>query len=109
MRSYKTPKTVVKYAVQLLEDKDNWTTKVNARDILGAPVDPYGDDACKWCASGALLRFAADAGTWASTYRLIKDANGFERGFDPEGRLLSEVNDDLGYEAVMAVLRKALD
>ena len=37
-----------------------WTQKVSARDVSDNPVRVYDDEACKYCASGAVRRAAAD-------------------------------------------------
>ncbi len=46
--------TTLRAARKLIEHEENWTTEVYARDKLGETVSFTDDQACCWCASGAV-------------------------------------------------------
>ena len=53
-----TAKEVLIDAKNLISDPNNWLRTALACDKEGFPVDPEDKNACKWCASGALLKVA---------------------------------------------------
>ena len=86
-------------AHELLSDKSKWTQHALYRDLHGLPCRQ--GDAAAFCAFGALS--VAHGRFYVEYMDRINDV--VNRLFP--GNLLSSVNDELGYDAVMAVLREA--
>lgn len=85
--------------------KEQWTTDFLAEDLDGNEVEYNSDQACRWCATGWLLREAVEMGGWnqaGSLYaRMVEAAGkfilsnypGFEKKIFPEFGDLNIVND----------------
>lgn len=87
-------------AHELLADKSKWTQGENALDAAGDFCQPLSEFATCFCAFGALCKCYGDY--W---HRFDEVMEVVRRRYP--GYVLSEVNDQLGYEAVMQVLREA--
>ena len=48
--------------IELLNEKEKWTTGTFARDIFGRPVFSGGHEAISWCLGGAINKCYYDAG-----------------------------------------------
>ena len=55
-----TPREFVKQIVDLLDDPDNWTTDVFARDSEGEEIGPTSEYATCWCLFGAITKVLDD-------------------------------------------------
>jgi hypothetical protein len=99
-----TEHNILAAARELIRDPDHWTVDVFARDADGKAVDPWDDNACHWCALGAV---AKARGWWivpsdnaeGTLYRVAMDK--FSMG-------VPSVNDKLGHTSVMAIFSAAL-
>jgi hypothetical protein len=90
-------------AHELLADSNKWATEAYARDSRGVRCAWDNPDACQWCAVGALARVYGSGDEYAKAkQRWVPVVKRRHPGLD-----LDEVNDELGYEAVMAVLKEA--
>jgi hypothetical protein len=81
-------------AWQLLDSKEKWTCHTNARASNGKSVPIFDENACQWCALGAI----------AFCYRekVLEMATIVEKHL---GRELTFFNDNSSYETVYAVLQ----
>lgn len=89
-------------AHELLSDRSKWTQKAIARNARGESVDELDDGACQWCVLGAIW-FCHRVEKTAHTLR----AGDARKKLFPGSLTLSHLNDQLGYDAVMQVLREA--
>jgi len=88
-------------AWQLIEDPQHWTTKVNARTIGNISVGPRHSEACKWCAIGAIWNIY-DADTALNLCHKVT-----AHCVSKYDKLhLSQVNDQLGHDVVLSVLKE---
>lgn len=90
-------------AHELLADRAKWTAGSYARNANGTRCAYDDPEACQWCAVGAL----------AHCYPVIRDYEKAKARWigvlkHKYGDMdLDEVNDQVGYDAVIAVLREA--
>lgn len=89
---------MVRCAIVLISNPENWTTGVLARDACGEPIQVESPGAVKWCAIGALVKCGADARTLGK----IAEIRGNQR------QSLSFVNDGIGRESVIDELEALL-
>lgn len=85
-------------AFELLSDRSKWTQGAYARTASGLVCDD--DVASQWCGVGAIYHCYPGEGLWPANLAHDKSRELF-------GETLTVVNDRLGYEAVMQVLREA--
>lgn len=90
-------------AHELLADESKWTTGSYARKANGAPVHFDSPEAVCWCAAGAIWKCSGTTKRYSQA--MAKARKITER--DYPGRFLEGVNDNIGYEAVLKVLREA--
>ena len=84
----------------VIADPDKWTQGVGARDCHGQAVHPSSPDAVRWCAAGVIQTLALLSGhEWARLLRKLS------AGWD---RMVVEVNDELGHEAVLVMYDRAI-
>ena len=88
-------------AWELLSDESKWTKEVAARDVNGQPTFSGGDEAVCWCALGAIIHCYACGmrNEYAKALSVAESKFGVKS--------LSHVNDIMGYDAVLAVLKEA--
>ena len=55
-----TEKEILEEAKSLIEVLDNWTKGALARDKYSQSVDVSNDDACMWCATGAIYKVGGE-------------------------------------------------
>jgi hypothetical protein len=87
-------------AHELLSDKSKWCQGAPYKDAVGISCGP--DKAAAYCAYGAIENVTRGSGEYLESTRRANAVS--ERLF---GKALSLVNDHLGYDAVMQVLREA--
>lgn len=92
-------------AYELLSDKSKWCRYSNALDSDGENTRAHGPAAVCWCAQGALIRCYGDleSSRFADILRQVSTAA--ERLYGTPR--ITHVNDELGYEAVLEVLKEA--
>ena len=99
-------KQILIEARKLIENKDNWTQFVYARDIRGLKVVEDSPVACRFCLLGALNRVArSDRETY---HRAIVALTAAQLELFPDTFKLTEVNDFYGHEAVLRLLDQAI-
>ena len=92
-------------ARELISDKSAWCTGAAAKDSNGYPIDIFAvDTACRWDASGALVRVA---GLKDAIYVLAYTIDEAIRMY-PQHESLRGVNDNEGHDAVLSVFDSAL-
>jgi hypothetical protein len=100
----RTVVTVLEEARDLIANERYWTTGAFARDRLGMKVSPRNESASQWCAIGALERVQI---CWPPSpidhyaARILYRAR-------PRPYVVTEVNDRLGHEAVLAMYDRAI-
>src|SRR4051794_6712739 len=93
---------VLKQARGLIEDPRNWVQGNFAVAEGDAPVPPSHWAASRWCALGAIKKFAD------SELRIIASARIQQSAQDLYGEHIEQVNDDLGHAEVMRVFDLAI-
>lgn len=105
---------------ELLSNKNRWTAYCSAKDAEGMSVSPNDPKACCWCLMGALIKVSHDTGApqqiiacrtsefTACDYlhQSIQDVASAHKW--PKRAVPSDVNDILGYEAVMRLIEIAI-
>lgn len=95
----------VKKTLQKLEelfvDKTHWTQVELARDANGVYTDPRSEAAVCFCILGGLEHI--DPVTYYEAANVLRNTAEKELGT----RLLTDVNDEMGYDAVMHLIRLA--
>ncbi len=81
--------------LELLRDKNKWTTGFFAKDSKGRFVSVDDSMATCFCIEGACMKFHVPTGPLT---QLAEEKHGVH---------LVRVNDDLGYEAVISLLEEA--
>ena len=95
-------------AHELLADKSKWTTGARGRNAAGASVGANAIDAVCWCANGAIeVCYGSNWREPAKKARELAEVRHSTLGSSRKGMSLSEVNDRLSYEDVMAILKEA--
>ena len=89
-------------AWELLSDINHWTHHEYARTKDGNPTTPCSNDAESWCATGAIIKCYAGSHDHNNQYYKANQI-----AFTRHGSSISTVNDELGYDAVMAILRES--
>lgn len=89
---------------EIIKDRDTWTKGVMARDWKNQHVNVLDPDAVKFCLLGAMEKsleneFVAHQHTTA--YHKLLDLSGL--------KMLSALNDEVGFEAVHRLLDKAIE
>lgn len=84
-------------AYELLSDPAKWTKNTFARDERNYPCDPNSPAACKWCAVGAIEK----------CYPVGQRGKALELATGGSRFALSTINDDDGYDVVIAMLKEA--
>lgn len=91
---------IVKKAIKIIEDPNQWCQGVRARTVCGIPCSPTSWFALQFCAEGAIMLSAA---------RVIKDKRQAERlayKIIDEASHLAYENDTSGREAVIKFMRE---
>lgn len=99
---------VLEQARALIADEAHWCQDALALDAAGIETDPTTDDAVQWCAIGATCRVTHDLEALDGADRLLWRAIPKVWPGWPLEATVSDVNDDLGHEAVMALFDRAL-
>jgi hypothetical protein len=90
-----------------IEDPEHWTTRANARSAKKRPVRPESPLACAWCISGAVdLETRALMLPYGHVSGYLYDAVPLVY---PRHSSFVVLNDVEGHDAVLAVLRRAID
>lgn len=99
-------KEILVKARELLSDKDNWTQGEYARDSAGNITCPIGDSATCWCVYGALIKYTGLSTTRALESTAAEKLHRAAKRWQNAGPV--QINDNQGYEAVLALLDKAI-
>ena len=104
-------KQIIIRALSLIENEENWTRGVLARNTLGVRCEWNDADASKFCAIGALGRTAQDlVGDYFSAKQLaLEAAHIIMATNDQAGWCLSSINDTDGHPAVVQLFKKTLE
>jgi hypothetical protein len=101
---------IYRKARALIEDPEHWTTSVFARDADDNVVGFESPEATKFCAHGAVIRVAFDAGldhSQQNAYEwLLSDA---AKAIDDKFSSPSRINDRGGHEGALKLLDKAIE
>ena len=92
----------------LIAQQTGWTRGVLSRAVGGRPVMWHAEDACCWCAVGALHRAAYDlVGDFGGSFLVADEIVGgaLAASFPPN---LAWINDTRGHAAVLALFDCAL-
>ena len=89
-------------AWELLSDRAKWTTGTGARRVDASPTHGSDPLAVSWCAIGAISACYSDGDERQRAYDKALDI-----ALSKGGKMLGEINDALGYDAVLAVLKEA--
>lgn len=90
-------------AHELLSDRSKWTQGELARNCDGCSCDPESDEAVAFCAIGALVKCYGHQSV--EYYENLRAARRNAAKLFHEEQVMW-VNDEIGYEAVMRVLRE---
>lgn len=97
----KTELEIIKQMKFILSDKRNWTQGACARDAHGEPVLTISSYCCSFCLVGVWIKCSQEE-PFATNYNAFQKIEQSARAlFDLSP---AQVNDQLGYEAVMKVL-----
>lgn len=88
-------------AYELIKDKDRWARCVDARDKDGYSVPYYSPKACKWCATGAVLKVCDGPS------QLSRLCIGYLDNASKSDSVI-RTNDHSSHEVVLGVFRKAI-
>ena len=70
-----TASEVLRNARALIEKPENWTRYLYARDAKGNNAVPQSEEACAWCALGAITRVGGYEKAAPVLKRLVRDAD----------------------------------
>lgn len=100
------PVDVLRAARAIIAEREHWTTGEMARNAEGNSC-PWGSrDAVRFCALGAIRRVVRDPGDVIDACAVLHAA---ARALYPEkASFVTEVNDQLGHEAVLAMFDRAI-
>lgn len=92
---------ILKDALKLIENSDNWTQYTLARDANGHMVAPRSAAARSWCASGALRRTSMTSLQWGEVLTALRSAmdTPIHLGF---------YNDRHSHEDIILLFKKAI-
>lgn len=93
-------------ARDLISDPKRWTQGVLARDSNGNNDSVYGETACSFCASGALLRVSR--GFFTEAIRALMVADGQDPN-DLEAPTVPIFNDTHTHAEVLALFDRAIE
>ena len=99
---------IIARALEIISDKEHWTTVVVASEADGTPCSCQDPLATRFCAIGALFRaaseFLADGGVEQGfkAAKLVLAAN--NRPYDT----LPQINDAEGHAVIVAMFKRAL-
>lgn len=119
---------VLKEALRIISS-GAWCQGHNAKDGNGEPAFIYEEDACRWCATGAIMYAVGTDGDWpdnshglesfCAEYDLPLIAEAVKHGCDAladrnpdmicRGAHLDYINDELGYNVVVKTLQLAVE
>jgi len=94
---------VIRRAREIISDPTKWTQGTYARDKYGNCTDPGMENACRWCALGAVVQASIELG--------VDDGIGsasVDRLIDAAGGPVTTINDNQGHAAVLALFDKAI-
>lgn len=99
-------------ARNLISDPAHWTTRVPARNEAHEVTSPRNDDACQWCALGAIAAVMPEqAYTVDSTAAILSLSrycgSAFQDPGYPIGRI-TRINDSEGHTAILSAFDKAI-
>ena len=95
-------------AKAVIEDPQHWTHRYYATDDQGIEIDPTNQRACRWCATGAIMK-GLPQWSWINSFKesdAAKLLDGVSKYLFSVG--LISVNDKIGHEAVMAVYDESI-
>jgi hypothetical protein len=90
----------------LIADPANWTTKAFARNDKGNAVTATGEQACKFCAVGAIRKVLGSDNYQPKLYQLwslLDDSTG------ADGLSIAHINDSRGHLEVLQAYDRAID
>ena len=93
---------ILTQARDLISNPLRYTTKELARDWDGYVVDPRDEEACAWCAQGAIYKVTAYGEGRAAFVKLHRKSRCLF------AMSVSEVNDRLGHSAIMRLFDHAI-
>ncbi len=97
-------KSVIQQAIELISNPNNWTIAAYARDFKGDVIPyPKSETAVCWCAAGAIEKYSDTFGTYINIHRELFDFCQHKYGQD-----IKQINDTLGREKVIEVLKEYL-
>jgi hypothetical protein len=96
-------KAIILAAAALIENPEAWTQNVPARNKKGASVDANSQQACSWCALGAVDKVSYDYNSWLEATRKVRDVLRGEKPYIS----IAKFNDNHTHAEVLALLRKA--
>jgi hypothetical protein len=103
---------VLNAAADLIEQR-GWTKNASARDSQGKVVPPTSVDACRWCATGAIIKVTDEAERLRAPYEEVPGATPAYRallrwlGGDAPSDIPPWNDQQPGPEPVVAALRAA--
>ncbi len=91
---------IVEQAMELISDINKWTVTTFAKNSFGDAVSPIDNSACKWCASGALIKFGGQGFSDEINDFCIYRYN----------NVISEINDSVdGRRRIIAIFQQYLE
>lgn len=105
--------TILKDAYTLLQDKNNWTSRVAARTASGSATSPVKQDAARFCAAGAIWGVSGltdlHYGPTPQREAVSVAFNALGQALGKDTSAISDTNDgENGYELILAGYRKAI-
>lgn len=97
-------KKVVSAAIELISDPEKWTRGTCARDKDNYSIDAYAEEACKWCAFGAILKKCSDLNEDMVIAYSLTDIF-----FHKFGETIGPINDKEGREIVIEKLQELIN
>lgn len=103
MNKTRTIKQTLEIALSIIEDPKRWTRSAYARKKNGDPIDPIENDACCWCAIGALIKADGDQDNYLQALYALNDASMQYRGLSP-----NDLNDTGSHVEVVEMFKRAI-
>ena len=108
--------TILRNARAMIHNKDRWTRGALARNEQGKSVDPDSNQACQWCAIGAVMSSIRTFSnkrtprylTQNKVAQISADLGTIIRESTSEVAGIEECNDRLGHTAVLAIFDEAI-
>jgi len=97
-----TTKAILERALAIIEDPERWTQGAYARHANGNPIGPLEENACRWCALGALEKAGDDPVSLDALYAL-NNVSGQMGGLTPH-----DLNDQRSHADVVEMFKRAI-